>query len=131
MVLGSNFCLFGVNGGVVHGRGFESLIQSVQSSTPYFTDPYSNYTVSSHQNSISSMDPFMDMRGYRDPYSRYTILTQQGSIDKPYPTSSPPVDQDNKTVLHTMGHIKDPHYNARPNNVPNHVTTQWRQPCFI
>jgi hypothetical protein len=25
MVLGSNFCLLGVNGGVVHGRGFESL----------------------------------------------------------------------------------------------------------
>jgi hypothetical protein len=30
---------FGVNGGVVHSRGFQSLIQSVQSSTPYFTDP--------------------------------------------------------------------------------------------
>jgi hypothetical protein len=74
-VVGSNLCLFGghqwwcsawswvriglfgVNGGVVHGRGFESLIQTVQSSTPYFTDPYSNYTVSSHQNSISCMDP--------------------------------------------------------------------------
>jgi predicted membrane protein len=24
MVLGSNLCLFGVNGGVVHGRGFET-----------------------------------------------------------------------------------------------------------
>jgi hypothetical protein len=42
------------------------------------------------------------------------------------------VDQDNTTVLHATSKpgIKDPHYNARPNNVPNHVTTQWRQPCF-
>jgi hypothetical protein len=56
----------------VHGRGFESLIQSVQSSTPYFTDPY---TVSSQSELhllygspisrwfISSMDPFYGYEG--------------------------------------------------------------------
>jgi hypothetical protein len=31
----------------------------------------------------------------------------------------------------TSYHIKDPHYNARTSNVPNHVTTQRRQPCYI
>jgi hypothetical protein len=58
----------------VHDRGFESLIQSVQSYTPYFTDPYSNYCIQLSELHlldgspisrwfISSMDPFMDYEG--------------------------------------------------------------------
>jgi hypothetical protein len=66
---------------------------------------------------------------YGSLYGYEGILTRQGSIENPYPTIQP-VDQDNKTVLHIPHQSKYLHYNARPNNLLNHVTTQWRQPCL-
>jgi hypothetical protein len=84
-----------IYGGVVHGSGFESLIHFIlhgsiqQLHCILSSELHLLYGSPISRWFIFSMDPFMDMRGYRDPYSRYTILIQTSYI-QPF---SPPVDQ--------------------------------------